>query len=332
MQDTTESKDDVKLVIQIPCYNEEKTLPETLDDLPDTFEGVNEVDILVVDDGSMDNTAEVARDRGVDHLIQFPYNKGLATAFHTGLIQSVRQDADLVVNVDGDNSFKGSEIPRLIQPILQNESDIVIGERKGPNREEFSWTKKILHTIGCMVVRQLSNTDIPDVTCGFRAYSREAALRLNVVSRFTYTLETIIQAGSENLSITSVPIETNPPRRESRLYDSHLDYVRKSMNTIIRMFITYQPLKFFGTLGAVIFTAGFLLGCRYIYLYFMGGGPGHLPSLLLSSVLLISGFLVIITGLVADVVSSNRKLIEEVLYLQRKRDISQHDPSSDPSR
>lgn len=322
MQDTElRERDDVKLIVQIPCYDEAATIRETLEDIPEDLDGVDVIETLVIDDGSTDDTVDVARDCGVDHVVQFSHNKGLARAFHTGLQEALRQGADLVVNMDGDHAFKGSEISKLIEPVLANSADIVVGERTGPNREQFSMMKELLHAVGSAVVRQLSSTDIPDVTCGFRAYSREAALRLNVVSRFTYTLETIIQAGTENLSVTSVPIETNPPSREPRLYSSHIDYVRKSVNTIIRMFITYQPLKFFGTVGTISFTAGFLLGCRYLYIVMMGDGGGHIPSLLLSSVLLIFGFLVIMTGLMADVIRSNRKLIQEVLYLQRKSDI-----------
>ncbi len=324
MRDTERrNRDPVKLIVQVPCYNEAATIRETLDDIPEELEGVDVIETLLVDDGSTDGTVEIAQDRGVDHIVRFSHNKGLARAFHAGLQEALRAGADVVVNMDGDHAFKGKEVGKLIRPILSNHADIVVGERTGPSRANFSWTKQFLHAVGCAVVRQLSNTDIPDVTCGFRAYSREAALRLNVVSRFTYTLETIIQAGTENLSITSVPIETNPPRREPRLYRSHLDYVRKSINTIIRMFITYKPLKFFGTVGAVSMTLGFLLGCRYLYIFLMSGSGGHIPSLLLSAVLLIFGALVIMTGLMADVIRSNRKLIEEVLYLQRKSEINE---------
>lgn len=322
MRDTDYNKRDaIKLIVQIPCYNEAETIRETLEDVPQDLEGIDEIEILLIDDGSTDETVQIAEEWGVDHIVQFAHNKGLAQAFHTGLQQCLRQGADLIVNMDGDHAFRGEDLPRLIAPVLSNNADIVVGERTAASREKFSYMKRLLHSMGSAVVRLLSNTNIPDVTCGFRAYSREAALRLNVVSEFTYTLETIIQAGTENLSITSVPIETNPPKRDPRLYSSHLDYVRKSINTIIRMFITYKPLKFFSIVGTMSFTAGFLLGCRYLYLVGMGSGGGHIPSLLLSSVLLIFGVLVVMTGLMADVIRSNRKLIEEVLYLQRKSDV-----------
>lgn len=311
----------MKLIIQIPCYNEEEHLEETIQDLPEKLNGIDRIETLVVDDGSTDNTRQVARECGVDHIEFHPNNKGLAIAFKTGINRALEEGADIIVNTDADNTFKGEEIEKLITPVQSSNADIVIGERKGPNRENFSWTKEILHQMGCAVVRRLSQTDLPDVTCGFRAYSREAALRLNVVSRFTYTLETIIQAGIQNLSIQSVPVQTNPSRRPSRLYSSYWHYVKSSINTIIRVYMMYRPLKFFGIMGSLIFSVGFLLGIRYIFLYFMDGA-GHLQSLLLSAVLLIIGFIVGVIGLVSDLISSNRRLLQETLYLERKNNRS----------
>lgn len=308
----------MKLFIQIPCYNEAETLPKTLADLPKEIDGIDEIELLVIDDGSTDDTAQVAREHGVHHLVRFNKNKGLAKGFMAGLDACLRLGADIIVNTDADNQYKGSCIKDLVQPILRGEADVVIGDRNTNDIEHFSWSKKKLQKLGSWVVRQVSDTNVPDATSGFRAWSREAALQMNIVSQFTYTLETIIQAGKKDLAITHVGIETNPKLRESRLFGSNWSYIKKSMSTIARIYAMYEPLKTFAYIGAIIFGAGFLVGLRFIFFYLSGNGGGHIQSLILAAILLIVGFQVIIIGLLADVIGSNRQLIENVLYRVRK--------------
>jgi len=248
----------VKLIIQIPCYNEEKTLPLTLRDIPRKFRGVDEVEILIVDDGSTDRTVEVAREEGVDHIVRLTNNKGLAEGFMTGIDASLRLGADIIVNTDGDNQYCGEDIQKLIDPIIDGKADMVIGDRNVKEIAHFSFLKKILQLAGSWVVRHLSGTDIPDVTSGFRAFSREAAMRLNVISRFTYTLETIIQAGKKNIAITHVPIRTNKRTRPSRLFSSIPSYIRRSISTITRIWMLYEPMKIFMYIGGLILLLGWL--------------------------------------------------------------------------
>lgn len=308
----------MKLIVQIPCYNEEQTIEETLEDIPDEIPGVDTIETLVIDDGCTDRTVEIANEFGVDHVVGFSRNRGLARAFQLGIRKCLEKGADLIINTDGDHSFRGDEMPELLEPILDEEAEIVIGERKGENKAEFSWSKRLLHWIGSAVVRQLSGTDIPDVTCGFRAYTREAALRLNVVSRFTYTLETILQAGIENLPMTSVPVQTNPSKRPSRLFQSNLHYVRNAVKSIIRIFVMYRPLRFFGTIGTFVFSTGVIVGSYHLFVRLQGIGEEHFQSLILSAVLLIVGFIVMVQALISDLISSNRRLIQEHLFLLRK--------------
>ncbi len=318
----------MKLIVQIPCFNEEKTLPMTVKDIPRDIKGIDKVEVLVIDDGSTDRTSNVAKELGVEHIVRFNRNKGLAKAFSAGLDACLKLGADIIVNTDADNQYKGEDIPKLIKPILEGEADIVIGDRQIDTIKDFSFLKKKLQKIGSLVVRQVSGTDVPDATSGFRAFSKEAALNINVLSPFTYTLETIIEAGKKDMIIISVPIRTNPKRRESRLYKNIGQYIVRSIITMIRIYTMYQPLKTFFYVGGVILLAGFLLGVRFLYYYFIGNGTGHIQSLILAAVLLIAGFMIIMIGLVADIVSSNRKLIEDTLYRVKKMEVEKDEKNN----
>ena len=321
----------MKLFIQIPCYNEATSLPVTLKCLPKKIQGVDSIEVLVVDDGSTDNTAAVARENGVGHIVRLTKNKGLASGFMAGLDACLRLGADIIVNTDADNQYNGSDVAKLIRPILDGEAELVIGDRNTNGIKHFSWMKKRLQNIGSWVVRQVSDTSVPDATSGFRAFSREAALQMNVISRFTYTLETIIQAGKKNLAISHVEIRTNKTLRESRLFSSSLAYIKQSVATIARIYTMYEPLKTFSYIGAAIFGLGFLVGLRFLYFYITAGGMGHIQSLILAAVLLIVGFQVFIMGLLADIIGSNRQLIENVLHRVRKMELGdseKKDPGS----
>lgn len=310
----------MKLIIQIPCYNEEETLHIALNDLPKQIDGIDEIEYLIINDGSKDNTVEVARKWGVHHIVHFKRNKGLARGFMAGLDACLRNGADIIVNTDADNQYNGEDIEKLVRPILEGRTDIVIGERPILETEHFSPLKKKLQRFGSWVVRKASNSDIPDAPSGFRAYSRDAAMRLNVVNEYTYTLETIIQGGRNKIAMESVPIRTNPELRESRLFSSMFGYVKRSMVTIVRSFMMYKPLRFFGVMGGIIFALGTILGLRFLVYYFMGSGGGHIQSLILASTLLLIGFQTIIIGLQADNIASNRKLLEDIQYHVRKLD------------
>ena len=310
----------MKLIIQIPCLNEAETLEIALNDLPQQIEGVDETEYLIINDGSKDNTVEVAKRWGVHHVVSFKQNKGLAKGFMAGLDACLRAGADIIVNTDADNQYCGKDIVKLVRPILDGEADIVIGERPIDNTEHFSPLKKKLQHIGSWTVRVASKSDIPDAPSGFRAYSREAAMRLNVVNEYTYTLETIVQAGHEKMAMTSVPIRTNAELRSSRLFNSMFGYVKKSMVTIIRSFIMYKPLRFFGGIGIVIFLLGLILGFRYLILFFGGNSAGHVQSLILASTLLMMGTMTFIIGLQADIIAANRKILEDIQYHVRRVD------------
>lgn len=318
----------MKLMIQIPCYNEEKTLPVTVEDLPRSISGIDEIEYLIINDGSSDDTVDVARKCGIHHIVSFPQNKGLASAFMAGIDACLRLGADIIVNTDADNQYCGQDIEKLVRPILEKKAEMVIGERPINEIESFSFLKKKLQRLGSYVVRKASNTDIPDAPSGFRAYSRDAAMRLNVVSHYTYTLETIIQAGNKNIALTSVPIRTNQETRESRLFHSMFGYIKKSVVTIFRIFMMYRPLRFFAVLGAAIFGLGTILGIRFLVYYFMGQGQGHIQSLILTAVLLMIGFQIGITGLLADIIAGNRKLIEDVQYRLRKMEYDEPEKKS----
>lgn len=293
-----------KLIIQIPCFNEEATLPVTIRDIPRKITGISKIEILIIDDGSTDRTVEVAKSLGVDHIVKFPKNKGLAEAFKAGIDACLKLGADIIVNTDADNQYKGSDIPKLIEPILNGEYDMIVGDRKTDNIPHFSRTKKFFQRFGSSVVRKLSQTEVPDTTSGFRAYSRDAVLRLNIVSEFTYTLETIIQAGHKKLAVGHVVIGTNGKLRESRLFKSITSYMRRSAKTIVRIYTMYRPMKVFILAGAASLLSGLLLGLRFLYFYVSGSGNGHIQSLILSAVLMIVGFQLGTLGLIADLISN----------------------------
>ena len=318
----------MKLIIQIPCYNEAETLTIALDDLPKHIDGIDEIEYLIINDGSKDDTVEVARKWGVNYIVNFKKNKGLAKGFMAGLDACLRNGADIIVNTDADNQYCGADIEKLVRPILEGESDIVIGERPIDQTKHFSPLKKKLQHLGSWVVRIASNSDIPDAPSGFRAFSREAAMRLNVTNEYTYTLETIVQAGREKIPMTSVPIRTNGELRPSRLFHSMMGYVKKSMLTIIRAFMMYKPMKFFTILGSIPFLIGVGIGIRYLVLLAQGVQGGHVQSLILSSILILMGFMTIVIGLQADIIASNRKLLEDIQYRIRKMECDKDENSN----
>ena len=310
----------IKLIIQIPCYNEAETLEIALNALPKHIDGIDTIEYLIINDGSKDNTVEVAKNWGVHYVVNFRRNKGLAKGFMAGLDACLRNGADIIVNTDADNQYCGADIEKLVRPILEGKTDIVIGERPIDQTEHFSPLKKKLQHFGSWVVRKASNSDIPDAPSGFRAYSREAAMRLNVVNEYTYTLETIVQARRDKIAMTSVPIRTNGELRPSRLFSSMFGYVKKSMLTIIRAFMMYKPLRFFTILGAIPLVLGVLLGVRFLVFLFQGAGGGHVQSLILASLLIMIGIQTVIVGLQADVIAANRKILEDIQYHVRKMD------------
>ena len=310
----------MKLIIQIPCYNEAETLEIALNDLPKKIDGIDEIEYLIINDGSKDATIEVAKKWGVHYVVNFKRNKGLAKGFMAGLDACLRNGADIIVNTDADNQYDGADIEKLVRPILEGKTDIVIGERPIDDTEHFSPLKKKLQHFGSYVVRKASKSDIPDAPSGFRAYSREAAMRMNVINEYTYTLETIVQAGRTKIAQTSVPIKTNPELRKSRLFNSMFGYVKKSMLTILRAFMMYKPMRFFNSFGAIIMTCGVALGIRFLVYLFIGEGTGHIQSLILTSMLILVGFQTFLIGLQADLIAANRKLIEDVQYHVRKMD------------
>lgn len=307
----------MKLIIQIPCFNEADTLSVTLADLPHHLDGFDAVEWLVIDDGSIDNTAETARRLGVDHVVRHTANKGLARAFMTGLDACLQLGADVIVNTDADNQYNAKDIPALVAPILACDADIVVGARPIETIEHFSPVKKLLQKMGSWVVQLASKTDIPDAPSGFRAMSRAAAEQLIVFSDYTYTLETIIQAGQKNMAIRSVPVRVNEDLRPSRLVKSIPSYVKRSIVTIVRIFVIYRPFRFFATIGVVLFTAGFLIGLRFTWRWLLGDGEGHVQSLILSAALLGMGFQTLLVAFLADLLAANRKLLEELRYLAR---------------
>lgn len=304
----------MKLIIQIPCYNEAATLAVALAALPRQVAGFDTVEWLVIDDGSRDGTADIARQNGVDHVVRHTRNQGLARAFMTGLDACLRLGADVIVNTDADNQYEAADIPVLVQPILDRRADIVVGARPIATIEHFSPVKKLLQKLGSWVVRVASKTDIPDAPSGFRAMSRAAAQRLMVFSDYTYTLETIIQAGQKNIAITSVPIRVNGDLRPSRLVKTISSYVWRSVITIIRIFVIYRPFRFFGLIGAALMGAGLLVGMRFLWYYLNGHGEGHVQSVILTALLLGMGFQTILIAFVADLQAANRKLLEDIRF------------------
>ncbi len=316
----------MKLIIQIPSYNEEQSLPATVRDIPRNIHGVDQVEILIIDDGSTDRTFEIAKEIGVDHIVRNICNKGLARSFLAGLDACLRLGADIIVNTDADNQYKGRDIPKLIAPILKNRADIVIGDRQTDKVPHFSSSKKRLQKIGSLVVRFLSETNVPDTVSGFRAFSREAAMQMNVVSPYSYTIETVIQAGKKHLAVASVPIGTNPETRESRLSKSMPKFLERSVTTIIRMYTMYQPLRVFFYIGCLCILGGLIPSIRFLIYYLTGHGAGHIQSLILAAILFIVGFHVLMIGLVADVISFNRRLIEETLLRVRRIELTHLNP------
>ena len=321
----------MKLIIQIPCFNEAETLEVTLNDLPKHIDGIDEIEYLIIDDGSHDNTAEVAKKWGVHYVVRFRRNKGLAKGFMAGLDACLKNGADIIVNTDADNQYCGADIETLVRPILDKKAHIVIGERPIDDTEHFTPLKKKLQHFGSWVVRKASKTTIPDATSGFRAYSREAAMRINVINDYTYTLETIVQSGREKMAVMSVPIRTNPELRESRLFHSMWGYIKKSMLTIVRTYLMYRPLYFFFMLGSILALVGVGFFVRYFVFFCSGEGGGHLQSLILASTLLIVGFQTIVVGLLGDVISTNRKILQDVQYHVRKMDYSRQECEDEKS-
>ncbi len=308
----------MKLIIQIPCYNEAETLEIALNDLPKQINGIDKIEYLIVNDGSIDNTVEVAKKWGVHYVVSFSQNRGLAKGFMAGIDACLRNGADIIVNTDADNQYCGADIEKLVRPILDGKSDIVIGERPIDQTEHFSPLKKSLQHFGSWVVRKASHTGIPDAPSGFRAYSRDAALRLNVTNEYTYTLETIVQAGRERIAMGSVPVQTNAELRPSRLFGSMFGYVKKSMLVIIRAFMMYKPLQFFILLGSIPFFTGIGVGARFLVYMYSGQAGGHVQSLVLASTLLMIGFMTYMIGLQADIIAANRKILEDVQYQVRR--------------
>ncbi|MBU1084109.1 MAG: glycosyltransferase family 2 protein [Candidatus Omnitrophota bacterium] len=308
----------MKLIIQIPCYNEEKTLPPTLKDLPKKIEGVDEIEVLVINDGSSDATVEVAKREGVHHVLDLPVNSGLAKAFRCGLEKSVELGADIIVNTDGDNQYQGQDIPKLIEPILRRKAEIVIGCRDISAISHFSPVKKLLQNFGSCVVRKFSKTDIPDTTSGFRAYTKDAALRINIFSNYTYTIESIIQAGRKDIPITHVNISTNGKLRESRLIKNIYSYMTRSIATMMRIYLMYEPLKSFIKISLVPISLSVVLITRFLIAHFTRHQGGHVQSLVIAAAGLILGFIIIMIGLLGDLISANRKLNEEILYRLKK--------------
>ncbi|OGP56012.1 MAG: glycosyl transferase [Deltaproteobacteria bacterium RBG_13_61_14] len=308
-----------KLIVQIPCWNEEANLAAVIAGIPRRMEGVDAVEVLVIDDGSTDRTAEAATAAGADHLVRFTSHRGLARAFAAGLDAALKLGADLIVNTDADGQYRGEDIPKLIAPILAGEADLCVGDRGIAADRDYPALKQGLQRLGSWVVRRLSETDVADAASGFRAFSRQAALELSVVSEFTYTLETLIAAGKKKLSVRSVPVAVNPPARPSRLYASVPEYLRKSLETMVRVYAMFEPMRVFALIGALPFAAGSAIGLWFLYEYFTTGGKGHVQALILAAVLLIIGFQVMIFGLLADLIAQNRKLIEDLLRRIKER-------------
>jgi len=321
----------MKLVIQIPCLNEEQTLPATLADLPRSLPGIDSIEYLVIDDGSDDRTGEVALAHGVRRVVRFPARRGLARAFEAGLRAALEMGADIIVNTDADNQYQGQDIGKLIQPILEHRADMVVGSRPIDTIAHFSPLKKLLQKLGSGVVRRLANADVPDATSGFRAYSRDAALRLTVLTNFTYTLETIIQASQKNIAVTHVPIRTNGKLRESRLFKGMRAYIQRSLGTMFRVYVLYQPLQFFMTLSAVCVSMSLLLFVRFAYIWLTTSGqPGHIQSIIVAAALAMIGALLAALGVLADLIAMNRRLIEEIVVNTRTSRLEQAQPPQEP--
>ena len=317
-----------KLIIQIPCLNEAATLPAAISDLPRELPGIDVIEYLIIDDGSSDGTADVARANGVHHIVRFKRHRGLAAAFMAGIDAALKLGADFIVNTDADNQYSGQHIGRLIEPLQAGQYDIMIGDRNIRELRHMSWPKKLLQRVGSGVVRRVSNTAVPDTTSGFRAYTREAALRMTLVSDFSYTLESIIQAGKSRMAVGHVEVATNPHTRPSRLFDSVIGYIRRSGATIVRIYTMHEPLRVFTYIGSLMFLIGVGLALRIVYFYFDGQANQHVGGQVAAAIMMIVGFQVILIGLVADAISGTRKLTEDVLYRLRKMELEQQSGNS----
>ncbi len=302
----------MKLIIQIPCYNEEESLPITFSAIPKQIKGIDEIEILVINDGSSDNTVNVAKKLGVHHIVSFSKNLGLARAFDAGLKNSVKLGADIIVNLDADNQYCADDIEKLIEPIIEHKADIVIGARPIDTIKHFSIFKKFLQKLGSFVMKRISGADISDAPSGFRAFSKEAALKINIFDNYTYTMESIIQAQRKGLSILSVPIRVNDDLRPSRLVKNNFNYIFRSAKTMIRFFIIYHPFRFFISLAVIFFIMGLFLGFRYLYFFLLGDGQGHIQSLILCGLLITGGFQTALLAIISDLLAINRKLVEDI--------------------
>ncbi len=311
----------MKLVIQIPCYNEEKALPVTLAALPKSIEGIDEIEIVIIDDGSKDNTVEVAKGFGVKHFVEMGHNSGLAKAFLAGIKKSLELGADIIVNTDADNQYSSDNIKDLIKPILDKDADIVIGTRPVSKIKHFSFMKKFLQKLGSWVMRVISSTSVEDAPSGFRAFSRNAALQINIFDNYTYTLETIIQAQAKDLKLVCVPVNVNPDLRKSKLVKNMFDYIKHSIFTMVRMFIIYRPFRFFMILAALFFLPGALLGLRFVWSYINGSGSGHIQSLILSAILIITSVQVGVIAILSELFSINRKILEDIQKRLKMQDL-----------
>ncbi len=312
----------MKLIIQIPCFNEAEQLPGTLADLPREVPGIDEVEWLIIDDGSTDATVEVARAHGVDHVVRLTNNKGLAAGFQAGLDACLKLGADVIVNTDADNQYYGGDIPKLVEPILAGRADMVVGDRETDSIEHFSPLKKRLQRLGSAVVRRASGTNVPDTTSGFRAYNREAALQMQVISKFTYTLETIIQAGKVLVAVDHVPIRTNEKTRESRLFPSMSSYVRRNAVSIFRVYALYEPLRVFMIAAGIVAIPAAIIWVRFLWFFFNGEGDGHVQSLILGSTLLIIAVQFVALGVIADVLAASRTLQQRTLERVRRVELT----------
>lgn len=310
----------MKLIIQIPCFNEENTLPITINDLPKKIEGISNLEYLIIDDGSTDKTVDVAKQLGIHHILKNNTNKGLAYTFKKGIDACIELGADIVVNTDADNQYSGLDIKKLIEPIIKKEADIVIGARPIVSHQEFSFFKKALQILGSYVVRIISGTNVKDAPSGFRAYSREAALKINIFSNYTYTLETLIQAGQQGAKILSIPVNVNSKLRESRLFKGMFQYISRSLTTLIRIFAVYRPLKFFGFIGGVLIFLGIIPLFRYFYFYLNNQQGDHIQSILVGILLFIIGFFSVLVGFLGEIISANRKILEEIRINQKVKD------------
>jgi glycosyltransferase involved in cell wall biosynthesis len=322
----------MKLMIQIPCLNEEATLPSTLKDIPEAIDGIDEIEIVVIDDGSVDRTSEVARACGVDHVIRFAGNRGLGHAFSTGIDFCLREGADIIVNTDGDNQYNGADIARLVEPILEGRAELVIGDRQVGSLEQFSSTKRRLQVLGSEIVSRLANIEVPDVASGFRAYSREAASRLNMLTDFDHTVDHVIQAGRKRVPTVSVPIRTNVKLRDSRLFSGIGEFITRSLGIMVRVYSSYGgAMRVFTSFGIVALSAGFLLGIRFLYYYFFTDTAElHVQSLILAAILTLAGFQMVLTGIVADLINSSRTILEDVSYrLRRMENTPRREAESD---